>query len=241
MSATGDRPAAVQRALDLGSHAHLGHVQIPIDDKLTGSLPHEASVSSRPARDRNERRVHRPHYSRPRRVDGPVGRTRAPGTRILRLPVVCPLRRSRKSHCGVNVSGGNARRREPQGHDQSRPCPTKTEPNGRGGEPLPTGMGRQIDDHEPARSRYRPTPSAGIALGRPATSRPLTHCRGKRSTYDAGPWSRKITTQCCWPRTRPRCGRTTPSQLISADSHIPVTGPRQAWSLWQELRNTRWK
>ena len=25
---------------DLGSHAHLGHVQIPIDDKLTGSLPH---------------------------------------------------------------------------------------------------------------------------------------------------------------------------------------------------------
>ena len=174
---------------DLGSHAHLGHVQIPIDDKLTGSLPHESSVSSRPAPDRNERRVHRPQYSRPRRLDGPVGRTRAPGTRILRLPIVCPLRRSRKSHCGVNVSGGNARRREPQGHDQSRPCPTKTEPNGRGGEPLPTGMGRQIDDDEPARYRYRPTLQQELRLDdpRPHGLLPTAGGNDQPTTLDPGP------------------------------------------------------
>ena len=241
MSATGDRPAAVQRALGpriprpprprADSHRRQAN-RVPTSRILSifpTSTGSKRATSTSPAL-LTTSSSRRPSWSHTGSRNPNSSPTRCLPTPT--IPKIALWRQCFRRQC---------RRREPQGHDQSRPCPTKTEPNGRGGDPLPTGMGRQIDDHEPARSRYRPTPSAGIALGRPATSRPLTHCRGKRSTYDAGPWSRKITTQCCWPRTRPRCGRTTPSQLISADSHIPVTGPRQAWSLWQELRNTRWK
>ena len=103
---------------DLGSHAHLGHVQIPIDDRVTGSLPHEASVSSRPAPDRHEneyiaRITHDLVESTAQLVAHGLPEPAFPPTRCLPTPTIP------KSHCGVNVSGGNARRREPQGNDQS--------------------------------------------------------------------------------------------------------------------------
>ena len=189
MSATGDRPAAVQRALGpriprpprprADSHRRQAN-RVPTSRSLSifpTSTGSKRATSTSPAL-LTTSSSRRPSWSHTGSRNPNSSPTRCLPTPT--IPKIALWRQCFRRQC---------RRREPQGHDQSRPCPTKTEPNGRGGEPLPTGMGRQIDDHEPARSRYRPTLQQELRLDdpRPHGLLPTAGGNDQPTTLDPGP------------------------------------------------------
>ena len=63
-------------------------------------------------------------------------------------------------------------------------------------------------------------------------------------TIDLRRWTlvQKITTQCCCPYQTTMWQNYTVTADLGGFTHPgDVTGPRKAWSLWLELRSTRWK